>query len=500
MTAQHVTDQRAVALVVLAAGGGTRMRSAVPKVLHTIGGCTLLAHVLRAATGVSPDRLVVVVASTPSELVEEVRAAAAGATTVIQDRAGGTGHATQLALDALGDFEGTVVVLFGDTPLVTPELIADLVVEHAAADASATVLSAVLDDPTGYGRVVRDSVGQVQRVVEQRDASTDEASIKEVNSGIMALDARSLRSVIGRLDDDNEQGELLLTDVIGLLRADGRSVHAVATTDRWQTEGCNDRAQLARLGAELNRRVVDAWMTAGVTVVDPASTWIDVDVELAADVTIKPGVQLLGRTRIASGASIGPDSTLVDVYVDEAAEVVRAHASQALIGPRVTVGPFAYLRPGTVIGADGKVGAFVETKNSTLGQAAKVPHLSYVGDADIGDGTNIGAGTIFANYDGERKHRTVIGRHCRTGSDNVFVAPVVVGDGASTGAGTVVRRDVPPGALALSAGSQRHVDGWVERKWPDSGSAEAARAAARVTAEEAPDADMPAAERQNEPS
>ena len=247
--------------------------------------------------------------------------------------------------------------------------------------------------------------------------------------------------------------------------------------DAWETEGVNDREQLARLGAELNRRVLAGWMRAGVTVVDPATTWVDVDVELAPDVTLLPGVQLHGSTRVGEGATIGPDSTLDDVTVGPGASVVRTHGSGAVVGARARVGPFAYLRPGTDLSERGKIGAYVETKNARIGPGAKVPHLSYVGDAEIGEGTNIGAGTITANYDGVAKHRTVVGRHCRTGSHNVFVAPVNIGDGAVTGAGAVIRRDVPPGALAVSGGPQRHYDGWVLSRRPGTPGAEAAAAA-----------------------
>ncbi|RYJ03999.1 MAG: bifunctional UDP-N-acetylglucosamine diphosphorylase/glucosamine-1-phosphate N-acetyltransferase GlmU, partial [Actinomycetales bacterium] len=279
------------------------------------------------------------------------------------------------------------------------------------------------------------------------------------------------------------QGELYLTDVVAKAVAEGRPVGAHVLEDVWQTEGVNDRSQLARLGAELNRRTLEHWMREGVTIVDPTSTWIDSAVSLEPDVTVLPGTQLLGATSVSSGATIGPDTTLRNVEVGAGATVVRTHGSDALIGPDATVGPFAYLRPGTELGAGGKIGTFVETKNARIGDGAKVPHLSYVGDAEVGEGSNIGAGTIFANYDGVDKHRTVVGKHARTGSDNVFVAPVTIGDGAFTGAGTTVRDDVPPGALAVTAGEQRIIEGWVQRKRPDTASA---RAAAEANDEEPP--------------
>jgi bifunctional UDP-N-acetylglucosamine pyrophosphorylase / glucosamine-1-phosphate N-acetyltransferase len=472
-----VVAQRPLAVIVLAAGGGTRMRSAAPKVLHPIGGRSLLAHVLAAATGAEPAELAVVVAEGADGVEAEVRTVAPAAVVATQPHARGTGDAASVGLAAVPGFDGTVVVLFGDTPLVTGELLTALATAHDEAGAPVTVLTAELPDPSGYGRIIRGSHGGVSRIVEDRDANPDELAIREINSGVMAFDAAVLRSGLARLSGENEQGELYLTEVVGIVAADGGVVRAVVSDDPWQTAGCNDRVQLARLGAELNRRVCDAWMTAGVTITDPASTWVDVDARLAPDVTVLPGVQLLGHSHIASGAVVGPDCTLRDVSVGHGAEVVRTHAVDAIIGDGARVGPFAYLRPGTVIDADGKVGTFVETKNAHLGPGARVPHLSYVGDAEIGEGTNIGAGTVFANYDGVRKHRTVVGRHCRTGSDNVFVAPVVVGDGVATGAGTVVRRDVPPGALAVSAAPQRHLEGWVARAWPDSAAAQAAREA-----------------------
>jgi len=283
--------------------------------------------------------------------------------------------------------------------------------------------------------------------------------------------------VLPRIGNQNANGEYYLTDTITLARGDGRTVGAFVLDDVMQTEGVNDRAQLAVLAAEMNRRILGRWMREGVTIIDPSSTWIDADVKLEADVTILPGVQLLGTTVVAEDAVVGPDSTLRDVEVGAGAKVVRTHGELAVIGAGATVGPFSYLRPGTELGAGGKIGAFVETKNARIGEKAKVPHLSYVGDASIGEGANIGAGTIFANYDGVNKHRTVIGAHAKTASNNTFVAPVTVGDGAATGAGSVIRRDVPPGALAVTSGPQRHFDEWVQAKRPGTDQARAAEAA-----------------------
>ena len=456
--------QPAVTAIVLAAGAGTRMKSSRAKVLHEIAGQPLIAHALFAVRGVAATTVTVV-----GHEREQVSAAISsldlgdlGVVEAVQEEQRGTGHAVQIALDALGDVpDGTVLVTYGDVPLLTSETLAELLEDHSSSGQSVTILTAELDDPKGYGRVVRDADGFVVAIREDKDADDVERAICEVNSGVVAVDAKFLRDAVGRLAPSNAQGELYLTDIVSLAVEDGLPVGAHVLEDVWQTEGVNDRAQLARLGRELNRRLTTHWMSEGVTIVDPDTTWIDSAVVLAPDVTIFPGTQLLGATVVASGATIGPDCTLRNVEVGADATIVRTHASDAVVGTRATVGPFAYLRPGTEIGADGKVGTFVETKNAQLGAGAKVPHLSYVGDAEIGEGANVGAGTIVANYDGVQKHRTTVGKHARTGSNNVFVAPVTIGDGAYTGGGTVVRKDVPPGALATSAGSQRNMEGWV---------------------------------------
>jgi bifunctional UDP-N-acetylglucosamine pyrophosphorylase/glucosamine-1-phosphate N-acetyltransferase len=299
----------------------------------------------------------------------------------------------------------------------------------------------------------------VEAIVEERDATPAQREIREISSGILAFDAEFLTDALPRLGNDNVKGEYYLTDIVGLARDAGLAVGAFPLGDVMQTEGANDRVQLAKLGRELNRRIVEGWMREGVTVMDPATTWIDAAVELAQDVIVLPGSQLLGATVVRQDAVIGPDTTLKDCEVGPGARVVRTHGELAVIGGGATVGPYAYLRPGTALGGGGKIGAFVETKNARIGDGAKVPHLSYVGDAEIGEGTNIGAGTIFANYDGVAKHRTTIGKGAKTGANNTFVAPVTIGDGAMTGGGAVVRRDVPPGALAVSGGPQRNLEG-----------------------------------------
>jgi bifunctional UDP-N-acetylglucosamine pyrophosphorylase/glucosamine-1-phosphate N-acetyltransferase len=329
--------------------------------------------------------------------------------------------------------------------------------------------------------VVREpGTGDVLRIVEHRDAGPDELAVREINTSVYVFDAGVLRAALAHLTTHNAQGELYLTDVVEHARAAGGHVRAVVSEDASAVEGVNDRAQLATLGRVLNERIVRDWMLAGVTVVDPATTWIDVDVDLAPDVTLLPGTQLKGATTVATGATVGPDTTLTDVEVGEGATVVRTHAQLSVIGANASVGPFAYLRPGSELGANGKIGTFVETKNATIGDGSKVPHLSYVGDATIGEGTNIGAASVFVNYDGVRKQRSVIGSHARTGADNLFVAPVTVGDGAYTGAGSVIRQDVPAGALGVSAGAQRNIEGWVLRRRAGTAPADAAARALGV--------------------
>jgi bifunctional UDP-N-acetylglucosamine pyrophosphorylase/glucosamine-1-phosphate N-acetyltransferase len=322
-------------------------------------------------------------------------------------------------------------------------------------------------------------------IVEHKDADEAQRAVREINSGIYAFDAAVLTDALGRLTTDNAQGEMYLTDVLSVARADGRPVCAVVTDDEMQVEGVNDRVQLATLGRELNARVLDAWMRAGVSVIDPATTWVDVTVTLDRDVTLLPGTQLHGATEVATGATIGPDSTLTDCTIAANATVIRSHGSGALIEAGASVGPFSYLRRGTRLGPGGRIGAFVETKNAQIGAGSKVPHLSYVGDATIGEGTNIGAATVFVNYDGVAKHRTTVGDHVRIGSDTMLVAPVTIGDGAYTAAGSVITDDVPPGAMAVARGRQRTIAGWVARRRAGTASAAAAEVASVLSASRA---------------
>ncbi|MGK2902487.1 MAG: bifunctional UDP-N-acetylglucosamine diphosphorylase/glucosamine-1-phosphate N-acetyltransferase GlmU [Mycobacterium sp.] len=456
------------------------MRSATPKVLHTLGGRSMLAHVLHALTTLTPSHIVVVVGHGRESVSAEVDRVADRSgipiRTVVQEDQLGTGHAVDVGLAGLpDDFTGTVLITTADVPLLGGDTLAALTTAHEGA--RATILTTTLADPTGYGRIVRDAEGAVAAIVEQADASDTERAIAEINSGVYAFDVTALRSALTRLSTDNAQGELYITDAVAILRADGHTVRAQHIADTTQVCGVNDRVQLAALGVELNRRTIIGHQRAGVTIIDPNTTWIDVDVEIGPDTVVHPGTQLLGATAIGADCTIGPDSTLSSMEVGDGASVIRTHGELSVIGAGATVGPFTYLRPGTELGADGKLGAFVETKNSTIGAGTKVPHLTYVGDADIGEHSNIGASSVFVNYDGEIKRRTTIGSHVRTGSDTMFVAPVTVGDGAYTGAGTVLREDVPPGALAVSDNTQRTIDGWVLRKRPASASAAAARKA-----------------------
>ena len=468
------------------------MRSAVPKVLHEIGGRSLLGHVLTTARALVPERVVVVVRHGRDQVAAHVTETDPDALVADQDEIPGTGRAVQVALAALdqsGPVSGTVVVLAGDVPLLDAGTVAELLVAHHTDGNAVTVLTMRLPDPTGYGRIVREE-GEVAAIVEERDADAAQRAVDEVNSGVYVFDAAVLRDVLGRLGRDNSQGEVYLTDVVAVARADGGHVRALLTDDPVSVSGVNDRVQLAALRAELNARVLDRWMRAGVTVWDPATTWVDVDVDLAPDVTLLPGTQIQGASSVAAGATVGPDTTLRNVEIGEGATVVRSHGSDSVVGAGASVGPFSYLRPGTVLGPGGKIGTFVETKNATIGRGSKVPHLSYVGDTEIGEYSNIGAASVTVNYDGVRKHRTVIGSHVRTGSDNMFVAPVRVGDGAYTGAGAVVRHDVPAGALALSENSQRNIDDWVLTHRPGTAAATAAQAAVDAAAQ-AVDAEEP---------
>ena len=486
-----MTHRRPSVVVILAAGEGKRMKSATPKVLHPVAGRTLLGHVVEAASSLEPHHLVVVIGHGRDQVQAHLTEVAPWAITVVQEQQNGTGHAVRIALDDLSARgiavdDGPVVVLTGDTPLLTSRTLIGLLMEHDATGAAATVLTARLDDPRGYGRIIRDAGGSVTAIVEEKDADDEQRRIDEINSGMYAFSGDLLADRLTRLTTDNAQGEEYLTDVIGMLCQDGVTVSASLCADSDEILGVNDRVQLAQAAAIMRDRINASWMRQGVSMLDPASTWIDVDVDLEADVVLRPDVTLRGPTSIAAGAVIGPGTTLISCEVGAGAEVIHTWAELAVVGEGARVGPFTYLRAGTVLGRDAKAGAYVEIKNSHVGDGSKVPHLSYVGDAEVGVGTNIGAATVVVNYDGIEKHRTVIGDHVRIGSDTMLVAPVTVGDGAYTAAGSVITDDVPPGAMAVGRARQRNIDGWVERKRAGSPAAEAAQRARQDAASDHP--------------
>ncbi|MGB7449594.1 MAG: bifunctional UDP-N-acetylglucosamine diphosphorylase/glucosamine-1-phosphate N-acetyltransferase GlmU [Ornithinimicrobium sp.] len=493
------------AVIILAAGEGTRMKSQTPKVLHPLAGRSLLGHALYAARHVGAEHVSVVVRHQRDRVAEHIAHLDPAVVIADQDEVKGTGRACECGLGSLPpDMTGTVLVTMGDVPLLTAQTLRALMEHHERTSSAVTVMSAELADPHGYGRIVRDENGEVQAIMEHKDAvaasdnggsDAQVVDIHEINSGIYAFDAQVLRAALAAVGTDNTQGEKYITDVLAIARRDGRRVSAYLTADHWQTEGVNDRVQLATLGRVMNERIVQHWMREGVTVPDPATVWIDTDVSIAADSTILPGTQLLGATTVGRDVTIGPDTTLTSVEIGDGARVVRTHGEHSVIGAGASVGPFAYLRPGSELGPSSKVGTFVETKNSQIGIGSKVPHLTYVGDATVGEYSNIGASSVVVNYDGVAKHRTVIGDHCRMGSDTMYVAPVTVGDGAGSGAGTVIRQDVPPGALAVTVAKQRNIEGWAQSRRPDTPQAKAAEAALsrNVASDEVPNEETPPA-------
>jgi len=465
------------------------MRSARSKLLHEVAGRSMLSYAVSAATALAPEHLVVVVGHQRDQVEAHLNDIAPEVRTAVQEEQHGTGHAVQCGIAALPDLHGEVVVTYADVPMLDAATLAELLSVHRAAGDAITVLTAHATDPTGYGRVVRDSAGFVAGIVEHKDATDEQLALTEINSGIYVFDADVLKAGLAGISAHNAQNEYYLTDVISIARDQARQVGAHVTDDLWLTEGVNDRIQLSRVNTEMNRRILHRWMRAGVTVLDPASTWVQASVDLAPDVTLLPGTSLEGATSIATGATIGPDTTLVDVEVGERATVTRTHGSLSVIGADASVGPFAYLRPGTVLGEAGKIGTFVETKNAQIGAGAKVPHLTYAGDVVIGDGANIGAGTIFANYDGVTKSTTHVGRQSFVGSNSVVVAPVTIDDGAYVAAGSTLTGDVGAGQLAVARGAQRNISGWVARKRPGSKTARAAEEAQRAAVEAAASTD-----------
>jgi len=497
------THPPVAAAIILAAGEGTRMKSATPKVLHEICGRTMLDHLLAAVRGCEPERVAVVTGNRREAVEAHLASSDPAARAVYQPSQDGTGHAVQLALDALDGegvpLRGTVVIVPGDTPLLTANSVRALAAHRESTHAAGVVLTAKVPDPAGYGRVVRDRWGRVKAIVEHADASEVEREITEINSGVYAFDAAKLRAALAQIGADNAQGERYLPDVVRILVKAGDPIGAALIDDWHEVAGVNDRAQLAQARALLRDRLTARFMREGVTFIDPSSVWLDVDVEIEPDAVVLPNTLLYGKTRIERDAKVGPNCSLTDTLVGVGAVVRDATCERAEIGPEATVGPYTYLRPGTKLARGAKAGGFVEMKNAVVGEESKVPHLSYVGDATIGERTNIGAATIFVNYDGVEKHHSVVGDDVRIGSDNMLVAPVRIGDGAASGAGTVIREDVPPGALAVSMGPQRNIDGWTLRRRPGTPMARSAAAALDARAP-APAADAELANRENETS
>lgn len=468
--------QSQLAVVVLAAGQGTRMKSSLPKVLHPLGGMPIIGHVLDTAMSLQPEFILAVVRHDRDRVASAILEHYEAAIIVDQDEQPGTGRAVELALAALpSGFSGNVVVLSGDVPLLDPLTLAELVTAHQNANRAMTLLSALVPNPQGFGRILRAEDGRFTGIVEERDATDEQREISEINGGVYVFEAGMLTAALAKITTDNAQGEKYLTDAAAHIAELGGAIEAMVASDFQMLTGINDRVQLADAARELNARIIRRHQLAGVTIHDPATTWIDAAVSLGQDVTVLPGTQILGATSVEENAVIGPDTTLVDCEVGAGASIRRSEATLAVIGPQATVGPYSYLRPGTILGPGGKIGAFVETKNVRIGANSKVPHLSYVGDAEIGEHSNVGAGTIFANYDGQEKHESVVGSHVKIGSQNVLVAPVSIEDGTYTAAGTVVRKDVPAGSLAMNVSPQRNIEGWVHENRPGSDTAEAAR-------------------------
>lgn len=436
------------------------MRSSLPKVAHPVCGRPMIAWSVAAATSAGADRICAIV-SPDRDLSDWLPE---GVETVIQPTADGTGGALKAASSVISESE-TVLVLSGDQPLVSAEEIEMLLAASSESDAAAVLLTAELDEPGSYGRVIRADDGSVEKIVEAKepgDATPDELAIREVNAGTYLFDAEALVDALDHISNDNAQGEYYLPDVLPAIRAAGKTI-AACVTDAVSV-GVNDKVELAAVEAEARRALLADHMRAGVTVVDPDTTWVDADVKIAQDVRIEPGCSIKGETEIEAGALIGPHSTLIDARVGERSEVRNSHLDGCSIGSGVSVGPFAHIRPGTELADGSKAGSFVEIKNSQIGKGAKVPHLSYVGDAEVGEESNLGASTITANYDGKEKHRTKIGRKVRTGVDTTLVAPVEVGDEAYTGAGSVITEDVPSGALGIGRPEQHNVEGYTNRK------------------------------------
>lgn len=468
------------AVVVLAAGAGTRMKSRLPKVMHPIAGRPLVWHAIRAAAALGPADLVTVVGHGREVVTEFITRELPDVRLAVQDEQLGTGHAVACGLAGASAPAGIVLVTYGDVPLLTADSLRELAAEHARSANAVTVLTARVSDPTGYGRIVRDGSGALTGIVEHKDATEAQRGIDEINSGVYAFDGTFLTEALPRIKAANAQGEQYLTDLVSFAALDGLSLGTVQATDPVEIEGVNDRVQLAELAAELNRKLVRKAQRSGVTVLDPSTTWIHADVQIGRDTVIAPGTSLEAGTVIGEDCRIGPDTTLSGCTVEDGASVVRSHCFGARIGAGASVGPFTYLRPGAVLLAGAKAGAFVEIKSSTVGEGSKVPHLSYVGDATIGSGVNIGAGTITANYDGVNKFPTVVGDNSFVGTNSTLVAPATIAPGAYVAAGSTITDEVGPGELAVARGRQAALPGWVLRKRAGTKTAVSAAAAGAI--------------------
>lgn len=450
-----------VAAVILAAGKGTRMKSERPKVLHKICGKPMIVHVIDAVEKAGAEKTVVVVGYKGEEVEKEL---GGRVTTVYQREQLGTAHALLQARSVLEGYKGRILVVCGDTPLVSYDTLRKLVGESERASASATVLTAVLEDPSGYGRIIRDAGGNVSKIVEQKDAGPDELAVREINAGIYCFAAEGLFEALSGLDSDNAQGEYYLTDIIEVYKNKGLKVNALSSADPLEILGVNDRRQLARVEKIMRKRILERLMISGVTVVDPDTTYIDSEVSIGRDTIIYPFTIIEGDTVIGDRCSIGPSARLINVKLGENTKVEQSTVCDSIIGSDCLIGPYAYIRPGCVIGQKVKVGDFVELKKVSIGNGSKVPHLTYMGDARVGEGVNVGAGTITCNYDGKRKHPTYIGDGAFIGSNTNLVAPVTIGEKAVIGAGSTITKDVPPGALGVARSRQKVYDNWKGRK------------------------------------
>ena len=460
--------------VVLAAGEGKRMRSKQPKVLHEICGAPLIAHVLEAIRALESKKSLVVVGDKREMVTEWLSQNQKQVETVVQEEQLGTGHAVKIALASQNQKSGKVLIVPADMPLITPEDLSNLL--SAAQAGAGAVLTAEVSNPSGYGRI-RAKENKVLSIVEDRDADSETLAIKEINTGIYIFEISLLSQALESLKSENTQKEFYLTDVIEILNKQGYFVYSAKCADEKNALGVNDRQQLAEASSIMQSRINSFWLRSGVSMRNPETVFIDKSASLSSDCYLETNTFILGNTQILEGAHIGPDVTLIDCVVEANAKIISSTLNEAVVGESAVVGPYTYLRPGAKLAKGSKVGAYVEVKNSSIGEGAKVPHLSYIGDGVVGRESNIGAGTIFANYDGEEKHQTIVGEFVKIGSDNVLVAPVTIGDGAYTAAGSVIVDDVEPGAMGVARGRQKNILGWVKRKRPDSKAAKAAQRA-----------------------